>query len=482
MGLGLRLFLLVILPMVLVVSSYGLVRIQRETSDLVDAERRNAAAAARAVQIAVENALRDRQIPDMRQLVAHMVAEHPQIDRLRIFDRGLESIAVEPPATAPAADARVRRVIGEGRTETAVEPPGALIYALPLRGRAGDIEGAVEIVFVSSVQSRLDRATWDVVLRVGVLTVVLAVLASFVLQREVLRPVSRLTESIRALGEGRPGPPLPVDRSDQLGAVAEAFNRMVGQLEAARARLLSESDRTLELERQLREAGTLAVAGKLTSAIAHEVGTPLNIISGRAEILKASRPAGDPERVDLDVIVDQTDRISGTIRSLLDTVRHQKSEMEAVSLAPVVDHLVPLLGHMARRRGITIAAEPFADLPPVAADRGQLQQVLINLVMNAIDATPAGGRIALAAWSCPSAGRDGVAISVTDTGTGIPPEALGKIFDAFYTTKPPGQGTGLGLSICRDIVRDHEGTLAVRSAPGEGSTFTVWLPRHEAMR
>jgi signal transduction histidine kinase len=115
----------------------------------------------------------------------------------------------------------------------------------------------------------------------------------------------------------------------------------------------------------------------------------------------------------------------------------------------------------------------------VAADRGQLLQVLINLVLNAIDATPAGGRITLAARSGARAGREGVAVTVSDTGSGIPPEVLGKIFDAFYTTKPTGEGTGLGLSICRDIVRDHEGAIEVRSAPGGGSTFTVWLPRHE---
>ena len=123
-------------------------------------------------------------------------------------------------------------------------------------------------------------------------------------------------------------------RRDELGEVAEAYNRMAEQLEGAQQRLLLESDRAVDLEQQLRRAETLAVAGKLTSGIAHEVGTPLNIISGRAEILLRSLPPDHPGRPDLEVIVAQTDRISAIIRSLLDTVRQQKPEIQPVGSRP----------------------------------------------------------------------------------------------------------------------------------------------------
>jgi signal transduction histidine kinase len=125
---------------------------------------------------------------------------------------------------------------------------------------------------------------------------------------------------------------------------------------------------------------------------------------------------------------------------------------------------------------VTIAAAAPADLPPVLADPGQLQQVLINLVLNGLDATPVDGQVAIRARPLVTGERSGVAIAVSDTGPGIPAELRAKIFEPFFTTKPGGQGTGLGLAICRDIIKAHGGEITVESPPGAGTTFTVWLP------
>ena len=145
---------------------------------------------------------------------------------------------------------------------------------------------ALEIAFVAPNSRMMARqAIRDVLLRVGALTVVLALLIAVVLQRQVLRPVADLDRSIRALGEGRRGPPLPVKRHDELGDLAAAFNRMTERLDEARQAMVAEAEHALDLEQQLRRSETLAVAGKLASGIAHEVGTPLNIISGRAEMV-----------------------------------------------------------------------------------------------------------------------------------------------------------------------------------------------------
>src|SRR5262249_32513148 len=159
---------------------------------------------ARAVQIAVENALRDRQLTDIRRLVSEMVTEHAQIDRIRIFNPALEVIAAEPPAPdGPATDRRLLEGAQTGQSEAMPEAPGTVLYVMPLRGRQGGIDGVVEIAFVSApMQSRLRRASWDIALRIGSLTLALALLIGLVLQRQVLRPLSRLTASIRALGEG----------------------------------------------------------------------------------------------------------------------------------------------------------------------------------------------------------------------------------------------------------------------------------------
>ena len=160
-------------------------------------------------------------------------------------------------------------------------------------------------------------------------------------------------------------------------------------------------------------------------------------------------------------------------------MRQQKPEIQPVAIPPLLQRLVPLLDHMARRRGVTIAAKAAEPVPDVAADPNQVQQVLINLLMNALEATPRGGQISVEAWACPNDGRPGVAVAVSDTGSGIPGEALPRVFEPFFTTKPQGQGTGLGLPICRDILREHGGTLAVQSRSGQGTTFTAWLPIHE---
>jgi signal transduction histidine kinase len=179
-------------------------------------------------------------------------------------------------------------------------------------------------------------------------------------------------------------------------------------------------------------------------------------------------------------MIGQIDRISGIIRSLLDVVRPAKPEIQPTSLPAVVERLLPLLRHTARRRGLTLDAAVPDDVPPVLADPNQLQQVLINLVMNAVEATPAGGRIQVTARPRIAAAGDGVAVVVADTGPGIPPEIVPRVFEPFFTTKPPGQGTGLGLAICRDIVREHGGDIRLESRPNAGTTVTIWLPKPEA--
>ena len=485
MGLRLRLFLVLILPLILVVAAYGLLRIQQEGAQVRESEARTAATTARAVQIAVEHALRERRSPDLRGLLAELVAGQHQVTGIRVFDLGLvPRVASTPELLAEPVPAQsIGRVFERGRPEVFPERRGhatSVIHVLPLRGPGVELRGAVEIAFATQEVALARQTTRQVLVRVGLLTLALALLTAAILQRQLLRPLSRLTRSIRALGEGRPGPPVPVDRRDELGAVAEAFNRMAEQLEAGRERVALESEHALDLERQLREAQTLSVAGKLTSGIAHEVGTPLNIISGRAEIALRALPAEHPARADLEVIVNQIDRISGIIRSLLDTVRLQKPEIQRVALAPLLDRLVRLLDHLARRRGVAVGTSLADALPDVAADSGQLQQVLLNLLMNALEATPRDGRVTVEAWACPHDGRPGVALAVSDTGSGIAAAAIGRVFDPFFTTKPPGQGTGLGLAIARDIVRDHGGTLAVQSRADLGTTFTLWLPEPES--
>jgi len=482
MGLKLRLILVLMIPLVLVVGVYGLIRVRREQRELLDENQRNVALAAKGIQSAVENALRDWQISDIKRLLAEIVAEQEQIDRIRVFDARLNPTVVSNPLVIgeeiPAS--ALQRAIETDRPEGLYQQRGPQLvfyYLVPLRGGGGRVSGAMEIVqLASAVTRRVQAATWDVGVRLSVLVVAIAVLAGVMLQRQVLRPLFRLMEGIRSLGLGQPGARLPVERRDELGRVAEAFNTMADQLEAARLKLVAETERTMDLQQQLRHAETLAVAGKLATGIAHEIGTPLNIISGRAEFLLHTLPQVDRRREELAIIIAQIDRISVIIRSLLDIVRPVKPDIQPVALPGVVERLLPLLRHAARRHGVVLDATLPRDLPPIRVDPNQLQQVLINLIMNAVQAAEPGGRVRLTAARADEGGRLGVAISVRDTGGGIAPEILPRIFEPFFTTKPAGQGTGLGLAICRDIVKEHGGEIRVDSQPGQGTMVMVWLP------
>jgi signal transduction histidine kinase len=481
-GLKLRLILILTIPAVLAVGVHGLLRIRQERDQLVEEDRQNMTLTAAAIQIAVENALRDRQFTDVKRLLAALVERQTAIDRIRLFNPKLEptlvsnqlSIGEDVPLEI------LRRVVDSKSPESFYRRQGQHsihYYIVPIRDGQGQIAGALEIVrLASGIDARMHAASNDVWIRLGILLAVIVVLTATALQRQVVRPISGLMEGIRRIGRGEPAAPLPVGRRDEIGRVAEAFNEMTAQLDAARRRLLTETEHSLELEQQLRAAETLAVAGKLASSLAHEVGTPLNIVSGRAEFLQMSPSLDEAARRDLGIIVAQIDRISKIIRSLLDSVRPQKLELQPTSLADVLDGMLPLLNYPARRRGVGIVTSVPPDLPMLRADPGQLQQVLINLVLNGVDATPASRHITIRAEAGDEGSQPGVAIAVHDTGPGIPVEIQAKVFEPFFTTKAAGQGTGLGLAICRDIIKGHGGYITVESTPESGTTFTMWVP------
>jgi len=235
----------------------------------------------------------------------------------------------------------------------------------------------------------------------------------------------------------------------------------------------------LDLARSLQRAEKLATIGTLSAGIAHEVGTPLGIISGRAEQLLTRVPegeAGEPMKKGLASILGQVDKVSTTIRQLLDFARMRPVSVEAVAPATAIGGAVSLLEHRFRQAKVSVATEAPPSLAPMAADRGQLEQVLVNLLMNACDACAAGGHVTARARRAADSDGGGVLLEVLDDGGGIAPEHLPSVLDPFFTTKKRGQGTGLGLTIAADIVKNHGGTLAIDSAPGRGTTVRVTWP------
>jgi signal transduction histidine kinase len=465
--------------MILVVAGYAYVRLQEERDQRRADFDQRVLVTSTAIRLAVEHGLRTDTLADVKRLAGDLVVKQTEIVRIRLLDAKLatrlDSSLLVGEAGVPSD--LLRQVRDMGQPAVVTHRSGDLrlhSVILPVRSGGAD-EGVLEVAYVAGrLEADLLRENSRSLLSGLALAALLALVVGFALERLVFRPVADLTQGIERVVAGEPRATVPVRSNDELGRVAAAFNRMTERLEDARQRVEAETDRSLELMRRVRQTESLAVAGKLCSSIAHEVGTPLNIIAGRAELTLRALPKDSPLREDLDVIVAQIDRISRMIRAALDPFRQREPERAQVDPRAVTDGLRPLLQHFARSRGVTLRISMPGDLPPVFVDPGHLQQVMINLLTNAIEATPSGGRVDVTATRRADGDeRSGVAIVVQDTGSGIPPEVLPKIFDPFFSAKP---NRGLGLSICRDLVRSNGSDIQVASAPGEGTTFTVWLP------
>jgi signal transduction histidine kinase len=230
---------------------------------------------------------------------------------------------------------------------------------------------------------------------------------------------------------------------------------------------------------QLRHAERLNVVGKLAAGVAHELGTPLNVIATTAELVDANHGAADMVHTSCRVIIDQSERMATIIRQLLDFGRRGGGDRSSVDLGALVQSTVALLRPLARKRHVELSLA-LPKTPVFAAVNGlEIGQVLSNLVLNAVQAMPDGGRSVIELRRERERGVEIAVLSVSDEGTGIRPEDVPRVFDPFFTTKDVGEGTGLGLAVTYGIVADHGGRVNVETDWGHGSVFTVVLPTHD---
>jgi len=274
-----------------------------------------------------------------------------------------------------------------------------------------------------------------------------------------------------------------------MGALERSFNDMIGALAKARAerQVLLETlehqveERTAALkdaQAQLIQSEKLSSLGRLAASIAHEINNPLAGILTYAKLLVRML---DTEQVDeptraasvrhLKLVQRETERCTAIVRNLLDFARQRPLSLKDTDLAAIVDEAVALVQHQAKLRGLTIEKK-VSPVPTIKADAGQLRQAIVNIMLNGCEAMQTGGTLALTCRL--AAGAAAVELSCTDTGIGIPPDQLAKIFDPFYSTKE--MGTGLGLSVVYGIVERHGGTIDIRSDVGKGTTVSLRLP------
>jgi len=258
------------------------------------------------------------------------------------------------------------------------------------------------------------------------------------------------------------------------------FSHMLSALHNRLAREVSARQNAIG---QLRHAERLTTIGKLASGIAHEIGTPLNVISGRVELIASGTLSAEAVASSANIVLEQTERVAVIIRQLLDFARRAGGHAERTNLTDLVETTALLLGPMAAKGNIKVVCT--GDICEAQVNRSEMQQVITNLLTNAIHASPASGRIevdtryekARAPTRDQSDLQSYAVIRIQDHGVGIGPDILPRIFDPFFTTKDVGRGTGLGLSVAYGIVHDHRGWLTIDSKLGLGTTVKVYLPQ-----
>jgi signal transduction histidine kinase len=500
MRIATKLSLLLLLAVAVVMAGFAYTRARQERQRLIAEFQQEVLVLANAIKLTVEHALRDRRPQDIQELLAEMVRDPHPVDRIRIFDRTLEDISSamsDEGATILVPQTELEGVVksGKGLVRYLDVPSRPAAYAiLPLKTRRGAIIGVLEVVHLASrVQRQIQEANREQVLRLSLLSLTIALVIWLTVRISIRQPIGQLVRSALAIGHGDLSRRLTLHRRDEIGQLASAFNRMAESLQAAQARTTAEAQARLELERQVQQAQKLATVGRLASEVAHEVGSPLNIVSGRAEIIQKGLPPDHPLSRHVVTILRQIERISGIIRQLLEYARPRRPEVRPVAIAPILTRTADLVEPLARQRDVSVETQVPDDLPPLLADSDQLQQVLLNLMTNALDATPPGGQVQLAASQADPEITDArpriergrperpfLTLVVSDTGRGMPRDQLEQIFEPFFSTKERHGGTGLGLSIVEDIVRSHRGAIEVQSAGGAGTTVLLRWPTASA--
>lgn len=308
---------------------------------------------------------------------------------------------------------------------------------------------------------REERNAFFLILGLSILTVLLALVIGVMAIRG-LRPLGRLKQAAREIAAGDLQKRVQIRSRDEVGDLAAEFNRMADSIQQRDSAIHKQQERLLQSEK-------MAVIGRMASKISHEVKNPLNALSLNVELLE-EEVQNEEARKSLKAMSAEIDRLNQVAENYLNLARAPKGSAEKADLSKILAHLEALVRPECEKRGIGVEIEPPSGLPPLHVDVTRLEQALLNLTRNAIEALKSGGRLGVRTRK----ENDQILLEVWDTGPGIPEEALPRIFEPFYTTKE--KGTGLGLAITSEIIREQGGTIECRSRVGEGSSFVVRLP------
>ena len=372
-----------------------------------------------------------------------------------------------------ASKAVAERVLGQGEnwTDRAYVVNDWYITAYePITDIRGRRVGMLYVGVPEAKYRGVRHKTVAVFLAITFAGVLLAICAGTVLASRIMQPVSHLIRASKEISQGNFSPDTGPLCTGDIGVLQKAFKNM------SHALVRRDQDLVEERQRDLIRSEKQASIGKLAAGVAHEINNPLTPILTFTHLILRRKDLPDPVRQDLETIAAQTERVRKIVKGLLDFSRQRRLDRQVLNPKSMLADAISLMENQALIRGVSLSCTPSGELPDAKLDGHQLQIVLVNLILNALDATPSGGSIHICAKALSLEDKPGIEIRVKDTGAGIIPEHLDRLFDPFFTTKEVGEGTGLGLSVSQGIVERHGGSIRVESALQTGTTFIIWLP------
>lgn len=329
-----------------------------------------------------------------------------------------------------------------------------MLYVGVLEAQYSDIRTKAILIFTS----------------VSLVGLMIAIFMGWLFTGKIMQPVTHLIRASAEISGGNLAPDIGPISKDDIGRLQKNFLIMTDALRE------KEKRHKVEHETHLLQSEKQASVGKLAAGVAHEINNPLTAVLTFTHLILRRKDLADEVRADLEIVKTQTERVRKIVKSLLDFSRQTVIQTESTEINQLIKDSVGLMKNQALIKDVTLSFHGADSLPTLTLDQNQLQSVLINMIINALDATPAGGHIDIQTMKVDANGQRGVEISIADTGSGISPDHMNQIFDPFFTTKEVGKGTGLGLAVTAGIIERHGGTIKVWSQTHKGTTFTIWLP------
>jgi signal transduction histidine kinase len=466
------------------ISAFAYLNLKREQRQLIDSARESSRLLLNAVESSIYNSMRIGNTADV-QTILEMVGNSHKLLAVRIFHpHGVilrSSNPLEVGKTARPDDYNlfisnrmegIYNVAGEGDVLKMLKPIYNDEPCHACHGHKARIIGILNINYsLAETKQRMVDATKLFFFSTFAIIVFLSVTISVIMFRFVRKPLDMIAENMAKVEQGDLSVRMKPASQDEVGKLIASFDSMVDRLDVAKQ----------ELERfhfqQMERADRLASVGEMAAGIAHEIKNPLTGIAAAITIIKDDFTSEDPRREIVNEVLAQINRLDKTVNDLLYFGKPSQPELAYADINTILKKTLMFAGQ--HRGGINIEKrlELAENLPPVYVDPKQIQQVLLNLILNAVQAMQDGGTLTITSSAPVVEGDKWVRVTVEDTGPGIPQQILEKIFAPFFTTK--AQGTGLGLAICQKLINQHNGTISVRSGDTKGTVFTVDLPAAE---